>query len=127
MILYAQSTGTHATNSANWTPIPGLTLTLPEGAKDLVLVILNVPNPYATGHDFPGGAFGISVDGTLQAPIAVFTYDSSTPQSSGRKPTTLVVGVQLTQKPQTVQGMWQNVRGSTVIIDSPATLSVIVA
>jgi len=25
--------------------------------------------------------------------------------------------------PQTIVAMWQNVRGSTVIIDSPATLS----
>jgi hypothetical protein len=46
-----------------------------------------------------------------------------TPQSFGRMPTTLVVAVQLTSKQQIVQGMWQNVRGSTVHIDSPSTLS----
>ncbi|HEV3183230.1 MAG TPA: hypothetical protein VGZ49_00025 [Xanthobacteraceae bacterium] len=123
MILYAQTTGTHTTNSASWTAIPGLTFTLPEGVKDAVLVILNVPNPYASGTNFPGGTFGISVDGTVQAPTATFTYSMDTPQSFGRMPTTLVVAVQLTSKQQIVQGMWQNVRGSTVHIDSPSTLS----
>jgi hypothetical protein len=36
-------------------------------------------------------------------------------------PTTLVVGVP--PKPQTVQAMWYGVRGSTVQLDSPATLN----
>jgi hypothetical protein len=45
----------------------------------------------------------------------------------GRIPTTLVVAVPLTMKPQTVLAMWQNVRGSTVNIDSPATLSAILS
>jgi hypothetical protein len=125
MISYAQTTGLLQTNSGNWTAIPGLALKLPEGVSDTALVILNVPNPYAQGNDFPGGVFGISVDGTIQAPIAVFTYDSATPQSDGRRPTTLVVGVPLGTKVQTVQAMWQNVRGSNVVIDSPASLSIV--
>jgi hypothetical protein len=29
----------------------------------------------------------------------------------------------LANKPQTIVGMWSGVRGSTVIIDSPATMS----
>jgi hypothetical protein len=41
-------------------------------------------------------------------------------------PTTLVVAVPLTNKPQTVQGVWAGVRGSTVIIDSPSSLSVVI-
>jgi hypothetical protein len=40
-------------------------------------------------------------------------------------PTTLVAGVPLTNKPQTVTALWSGVRGSTVIIDSPATLSAV--
>jgi hypothetical protein len=47
------------------------------------------------------------------------------PQSPGRIPTTLVLAVPLANKPQIVHGMWSGVRGSTVLIDSPATLSAI--
>jgi mannose-binding lectin len=43
--------------------------------------------------------------------------------STGRIPTTLVVGVPLGIKSQTVTAMWFGVRGSTVHIDSPSTLS----
>jgi hypothetical protein len=125
MILFAQTTGTLSTNSAAFTAIPGLTFKLPEGVQDNVIVMLNVPNPYATGNDFPGGTFAISVGGVIQAPIACFTYNESVPQSTGRIPTTLVVKVPLTMTQQVVQAMWQNVRGSTVIIDSPASLSMI--
>ena len=44
---------------------------------------------------------------------------------NNRIPTTLVVCVPLTMTKQTVQAMWHNVRGSTVILDSPSTLSAI--
>jgi hypothetical protein len=92
MILYVQTQGSHSTNSGNFTPIPGLSLTLPEGVKDTALVVLNVPNPYATGNANPGGTFAISVGGVVQTPIASFTYNEVVPPSSGRVPTTLVVG-----------------------------------
>jgi hypothetical protein len=36
-----------------------------------------------------------------------------------------VVGVPLASKPQPVLALWQNVRGSNVIIDSPASLSIV--
>ncbi len=129
MALYAQTTGTHQTNSGTWVPLPGLTITLPEGVGTMAIVILNVPNPYATGNDFPGGGFGISVNGTLSPVQAIFTYNEKTPQATGRVPTTLVVGVPLTQVKggQHVQAMWFGVRGSTVIIDSPSTLSAILS
>ncbi len=125
MILYVQTQGSHSTNSGNFTPIPGLSLTLPEGVKDTALVVLNVPNPYATGNANPGGTFAISVGGVVQTPIASFTYNEAVPPSSGRVPTTLAVGVPLAGKSQPVLALWQNVRGSTVIIDSPASLSII--
>lgn len=125
MALYAQTSGTHQTNSANWTPIPGLTLTIPEGVGTSALVILNAPNPYATGNSNPGGNFGLSVNGTVSSVVAAFTYNEKAPTSFGRMPTTLVLSVALGSKPQTIQGMWSNVRGSTVIIDSPTTLSAI--
>jgi hypothetical protein len=44
---------------------------------------------------------------------------------SGTLPTTLVVGVPLGFQPQTIQAVWSGVRGSTVIIDTPATLTAI--
>jgi mannose-binding lectin len=126
MALYAQTNGNHETNSGSWVPLPGLAITLPEGVGTMAIVTLNVPNPYATGNDFPGGGFGIKVNGTLSPVQAIFTYNEKTPQATGRVPTTLVVGVPLTQEKggQSVQAVWFGVRGSTVKIDSPATLSV---
>jgi hypothetical protein len=53
--------------------------------------------------------------------------ERSVPSSAGRIPTTLVVAVPLTTTKQVLQGLWFGVRGSKVIIDSPAALSVIVA
>jgi mannose-binding lectin len=125
-ILYAQTSGTLKTNSGQLTPIPGLTLKLPEGVSVLALVILNLPNPYAEGSDFPGGFFGISVNGTTSPVVASFTYGIGQPPSFNRMPTTLVVAVPLTLHPQVIEGLWHGVRGSTVIIDSPATLSAII-
>jgi mannose-binding lectin len=81
--------------------------------------------PYAKGNDNPGGNFGISVGGTVSPVVAGFTYNEKAPASFGRMPTTLVLSVPLGNKPQTIVAMWSNVRGSTVIIDSPATLSAI--
>ena len=125
MALYAQTSGTQQTSSGTFVAIPGLTITVPEGVDTSALVILNVPNPYAKGNNFPGGTFGISVNGTVSPVVAVFTYNEQQPQSTGRIPTTLVLSVPLGSKPQTIAGMWFGVRGSTVIIDTPATLSAI--
>jgi mannose-binding lectin len=126
MAMYAQTSGVHQTNSASFVPIPGLSITIPEGVGTSALVILNVPNPYSNGNNYPGGTFGISVNGTVSPVQATFTYNQPQPQSAGRVPTTLVVGVPLSQKgSQTVQAVWFGVRGSTVIIDTPSTLSAV--
>jgi hypothetical protein len=53
MALYAQTRGLQSTNSASFVPIPGLSLTIPEGVGTSVLVILNLPLPFAEGTDFP--------------------------------------------------------------------------
>jgi hypothetical protein len=127
MAMYAQSSGTHQTTSPVFTGFAGLSITIPEGVGTMAIVTLNVPLPYATGNDNPGGTFGISINGTNSPVIAGFTYNEKAPSSFGRIPTTLVVGVPLTMKPQVIQAMWQNVRGSNVIIDSPATLSAVLA
>jgi hypothetical protein len=124
--LYAQTSGTLTTKSDHFTPIPGLKLTLPKGVDIMALVTLNLPNPFAEGNDFPGAMLGISVNGTVSPVQASFTYGVPQPQSANRMPTTLIVGVPLTLNPQEVVALWYGVRGSTVIIDSPATLSVVI-
>jgi hypothetical protein len=126
MTMYAQTSGTQSTNSGSFVPIPGLTFQIPEGVGDTALVILNLPMPYATGNNYPGGTLGISVNGTVSPVQASFTYNEQQPASTGRIPTTLVVSVPLSQAgPQTIQAVWYGVRGSTVIIDSPSTLSAV--
>jgi len=124
--LYAQTSGTLTTKSEHLTPIPGLKLTLPEGVDVMALVTLNLPNPFAEGNNFPGATLGISVNGTVSPVQATFTYGVALPQNPNRMPTTLIVGVPLTLQPQIVEALWQGVRGSTVIIDSPATFSVVI-
>ena len=124
-ILYTQTSGTLTTNSNQFTPIPGLRLTLPKGVDVTGLVMLNLPNPFAEGNDFPGALLGVTVDGKVSPVQASFTYGVAQPVSANRMPTTLVVGVPLTLELQVVEAVWQGVRGSTVIIDSPSTLSAI--
>jgi len=127
MIISAQTSGTLSTNSGSWTPIPGLAIKLPRGVNDNVLLILNVPNPYASGNNFPGGNFAIQVDGKVLGPYASFTYNEQAPPSTGRIPTTLTTPVALNQDADLkVEAVWSGVRGSTVHIDSPATLTAIV-
>ena len=121
--MYAQTSGNQSTNSASFVAIPGLSITLPEGVGTMALVFLNVPMPYATGNNFPGGTFGLSINGTISPVQAGFTYNETTPQGTGRIPVTLILGVPLIIGQQTIVAMWQGVRGSTVLIDTPATLS----
>ncbi len=124
---YAQTSGTQTTNATSPTPMPGLSIKIPAGVQDNAIVTLNVPNPYAQGNDYPGGWFGISVNGNVLPAIAVFTYGIQNPPSTNRMPTTLVVAVPLANAPQNVQAVWQGIRGSTVVIDTPASLSAVIA
>ncbi len=124
MLVYAQSSGTQSTASGAWTPIPGLQVTLPRAVGVSALLILNVPNPYATGDNYPGGNFGIQVNGVALNPVACFTYNEQNPVSTGRIPTTLCAMTKLSETGDTtVVAVWSGVRGSTVHIDTPATLS----
>src|SRR5947209_19305623 len=91
--LYAQTSGTLSTNSGSFVPIPGLTFKLPEGVGENAIITLNVPNPYATANDYPGGVFAINIDGKQQAPFASFSY--SVQNGNHRIPTTLMVSVTL--------------------------------
>ena len=125
MAFYAQTSGIQSTNSGSFVPIPGLSLTIPGGVGTTAIIILNVPFPFSEGTNNPGGSFGITVNGALSSVIAGFTYSEQMPPSPGRVPTTLVVGVPLAIQPQTIQAVWSGVRGSAVIIDTPATLTAI--
>ncbi|HTO62540.1 MAG TPA: hypothetical protein VMM15_14925 [Bradyrhizobium sp.] len=125
MILYAQSSGEHYTDSGVLVPIPGLSVTFTQGVIGAVVTaILNLPLPYAIGTDFPGGKVGISVNGAIAPVPGGFTYNEQNPPVPGRIPTTLVVSVPLPDKLTFIMGMWSGVRGSRIIIDSPATLTV---
>lgn len=127
MLVYAQTQGELSTNSGTFTPIPGLAVTLPRAVKVHALLVLNLPNPFARGNDFPGGTLGLQVNGAMAAPVASFTYNEKVPQSTGRVPTTLSVVIPLSEAQETsVVAMWGGVRGSTVIIDSPATLTAVI-
>lgn len=121
--LYAQTSGSLSTNASSLTPIPGLTFVLPGGDMITAIVTFNLPNPYAQGNNYPGAILGIAVNGVQSPVIASFTYGIQNPPSTNRMPTTLVVGVPLTATPQTVVALWSGVRGSTVQLDTPATLS----
>ena len=126
MIYSGQSSGAQSTSNSGWTAMPSLSIKIPGGVGETVLAILNVPNPYATGNSNPGGNFGIEVNGAVQPAFACFTYNEVIPPSTGRVPTTLCVPILLNSKdPVVITAVWSNVRGSTVHIDSPATLTVI--
>jgi hypothetical protein len=123
-VLYAQFSGQQ--QFLGLAPIPGLSLTIPEGVGDDALVTLNVPASYAVIANFTngqGGRFGISVDGTTLPNYAGYNYLTSMwlQNVQGRIPATLVVAVPLKLKLQTVVGLAAN-----CIIDSPASLSVLI-
>jgi hypothetical protein len=92
------------------------------------LLILNVPNPYAQGTQNPGGNFGLQVNGEVLSTFACFTYNEQVPPSTGRVPTTLSVVTPLSKSgPTSVIAVWSGVRDAIVRIDSPATLTGIIA
>lgn len=126
-ILSSQISSAPAVTSSQYVDIPGLFLTLPpkSATQTFALVILNVPTPYASGNNFPGVSFAVSVMGTVVAQGA-FTYSQQTPQSFGRMPTTIVVKVPLTTAYQTVWGRWCTIRNSVGHIDSFASLSAVI-
>lgn len=128
MIVYAQTNDALSTSSSSWTAIPGLAIEIPRGVGEMALLILNVPNPWATGTNYPGGNFGLEVNGAVQSAFASFTYNEQNPPSTGRVPTTLAIAVPLSETgTSAVTAVWSGVRSSTVHLDSPATLSGIVA
>lgn len=127
-ILSMQTSGALQTSSTTLQPIPGLQVILPAATNKskYALVILDIPMPYAEGHNYPGAEFKVSVDGVAQSLSGGFTADAQDPPGFGRHPVTLSLRVKLTSSQQSVLGMWVGIRGSTVKIDTPASLSAIV-
>jgi hypothetical protein len=72
---------------------------------------------------FDSVRFGIAINGAVSPVIGGFTSGTPIVPNTGRVPTTLVVNVPLAGAVRTVTALWRGVRGSTVIIDSPATLT----
>jgi len=129
-VKFAQTTNLPIViNPATWAPIPGLVLQLPAASadEDTATITLNVPNPYVLGQDFAGFEFGIGIQPapTPIGPTASFSYELSDPPSHARVPTTLVVSIPLRSTAQTIWPVGRSVRGSTLVIDSPASLSAI--
>ncbi|MBR1224180.1 MULTISPECIES: hypothetical protein [unclassified Bradyrhizobium] len=125
MTIYAQTSGTQSTTSDSYVPIPGLTFSIPEGVGTSALIILNLPYVYAEGPASPGGIFGIAINGAVSPVVGGFTSGTPVVPNTGRVPTTLIVNIPLAGAAQTITALWRGVRGSTVIIDSPASLSAI--
>ncbi len=130
-ILYVTSSPAQQnTTSGQWDDIKGLTLTLPPANADakVALVILDIPNPYAIGTNFPAANFAVKVNGNIVSsmPHACFSYFvQNLPGSSGRMPTTLVVQVKLGRSPIVLQGAWQSIRQSKVIVDTLCSMSAV--
>lgn len=126
-ILSKQITSAPIATSDQYVDIPGLFLNLPpkSGSQNFALIILNVPQPYASGTNFPGLVFAVKVDATVVAEGG-FTYSQQIPPSFGRMPTTIVVRVPLTNSGQIVWARWRTVRNSQGHIDSFASLSAVI-
>jgi len=132
-IFYVQTTPVHqTTTSQSWANMQGLAITLPaaNADHDRALIFLNVPNPYATGNNHPAAWFGLKINNALPAPattpIACFSYSTQIlGNDAGRVPTTLVVEVKLGPSPIPVQAVWQSIRNSTLIVDTPCSLSAV--
>jgi hypothetical protein len=129
-ILYVQTSSSFSNLSTIWASVPNLTLTLPAGPGSAI-IILNVPNPYATGATgdvFPGAMFGLSIDGTVSPQFTSFTYSDKNPANPARVPATLVIVVPLNEgATQLIRALWKSVGASYVHIDPPASLTAIIA
>ncbi len=141
-LILVQSPANLNTTSGVYVPMAGLQFVLcpvvpPASAQPIpvAVITLNVPNPYAIGTNFPGGCFSIAINNQVQDIYACFTTDIQDPNppsnDTGRMPTTLVIQRALPQNTtltgDVITAVWENVRGDEVVLDSPATLSAVIA
>ncbi|MBD1228970.1 hypothetical protein [Xenorhabdus griffiniae] len=117
------------TSSTNYVDIPGLEIDVSRYSNSpglTALITLNIPTPYASGNNFPGGNFIITTGQGEQLAFGGFTYSNKNPESYGRMPFTLVASCSLASNISIIKAQWSNIRGSTVHIDSYASISAII-
>ncbi|MEX0447663.1 hypothetical protein [Xenorhabdus sp. SGI246] len=117
------------TSSSNYVDIPGLKIDVSRYSHSpglAALITLNVPTPYASGNNFPGGNFIIITDQGEQLAFGGFTYSNKSPEAYGRMPFTLVASCSLASNVSIIKAQWSNIRGSTVHIDSYASISAVI-
>ena len=128
LIFFASTTALNI-ETDGWHDITGLSLKLPKRGSTFLeaLVILNVPNPFAMGSNYPGAMFAIDVDGTRLDPIAEFSSAFQSPPGAGRSPTTLVAKVELSDLAEcNIKAVWRKIPGSLRAGLDSASLSAIV-
>ncbi|WP_434526414.1 hypothetical protein [Photorhabdus asymbiotica] len=129
-IVFKSISSTLSTSSSSWVNISGLSISVNEQAlqgSSKALVILNIPTPYATGSDYPGIEFAITMNSTVLASGAM-TYSDKSPSNPGRTPFTLQTCIDLTniENLGAIQAQWKSIRGSTAHIDSYCSISAII-
>ncbi|WP_423395433.1 fucose-binding lectin II [Burkholderia sp. LMG 21824] len=125
-LLSASIISAPVATSETYVDIPGLYIDIAKAdiRDGKLLVILNVPTPYATGNNFPGINFAITTDKGVVAD-GTFTYSSKVPENTGRMPFTLVATIDVGSGVTFVKGQWRSVRGSAMHITSYASISAI--
>lgn len=115
------------THSGDFGDIPGLHIEIPPStSRTHALLIFNLPQPYAEGTNYPGGAFRLLCDDTLLVE-GCFTSSDKAPSSSGRTPLTLTAKVDLSAGVQhRAEVHWAGIRGSRVHLGGSASLAAIV-
>ncbi|MCA8022410.1 fucose-binding lectin II [Burkholderia metallica] len=123
-LLSASILSAPVVTSETYVDIPGLHIDIANAdiRDGKLLVILNVPTPYATGNNFPGINFAITTDNGVVAD-GTFTYSSKVPENTGRMPFTLVATIEVRPGVTFVKGQWRSVRGSAMHITSYASIS----
>jgi len=126
--IHYKEAGAQTTTSATFVPMTnafdGKPLEFNHGpGSGVILVVLSVPNPLATGANHPGIAFGLTVNGVLSKMIASFSSETANPGMNARTPTTLVLAVGMGPSPVHVQAVWRALNGGTASLDSHASLS----
>ena len=120
--------------STDTTNVPFLSFVIPKsvmpGAEGVMLdalLTLSLPMPYAEGTDFPGIELQILCNGDVVA-YGGFTYEFKVPDSYARVPVSITAPIKFDSGfATTIQAQWKSVRGSTMVIDSYASISAIVA
>ncbi|GKW42992.1 hypothetical protein [Pectobacterium polaris] len=129
-IVFKSISNTVSTSSQSWEDIPDLAISVTDfayqGSKE-ALVTLTIPSPYATGNNYPGIGFAITMNGKILSSGSV-TNSIEKPTAFGRTPFSLQVLVDLSNHTQLglIKAQWHGIRGSKINIDSPCSISAVV-